>query len=106
MVGVLALGQQVNPDILASELKQILLETNKNGVINPKKFINAVKETLNTLEAGWGGSPTFIGSKQGESCNIGLSEIKKTVFANLTPEYKEKVTSTAGKSNIGKGIAE
>ncbi len=68
--------------------------------------INAVKETLNTLEAGWGGSPTFIGSKQGESCNIGLSEIKKTVFANLTPEYKEKVTSNAEKSNIGKGIAE
>ena len=66
--------------------------------------INAVKESLNTKEAGWGGSPTFIGSRQGENCNIDLSEIKKTVFANLTPEYKQKVTSNSGKINKSKSI--
>lgn len=60
--------------------------------------INAVKEALNNKENGWGGSPTFIGSKQGENCNISLSEIQKTVFANLTPEYKEKVTAVSNKT--------
>lgn len=55
--------------------------------------LNAVRDAFNAREPGWGGSPTFIGSRQGESCNIDVSEIKKTVFANLTPEYKREVTS-------------
>jgi hypothetical protein len=53
--------------------------------------LNAVAEKLNTKEDGWGGSPTFKGSKQGESCNISLSDIKKVVSENLAQEYKEKV---------------
>lgn len=68
--------------------------------------LNAIKDALNSQEAGWGGSPTFIGSKQGESCHTELSEIKKTVFANLTPEYKNKVTLNAGKINSGNGFGE
>lgn len=55
--------------------------------------LNAVKETLNTQEAGWGGSPTFIGSKQGENSGVSTSDIKKTVYANLTPDYKKEATS-------------
>ena len=68
--------------------------------------LNAVADKLNEMEAGWGGSPTFKGSKQGESCNISLSDIKKTVFAHLTPEYKAKVTSNVGNANSGKGMEE
>ena len=68
--------------------------------------LNAVADKLNEMEAGWGGSPTFKGSKQGESCNISLSDIKKTVFAHLTPEYKAKVTSNVGNANSGKGMGE
>lgn len=63
--------------------------------------LNAVKASLNAKENGWGGSPTFIGSKQGENCNISLSEIQKTVFANLTPDYKEKVTTNKNKTGNG-----
>lgn len=55
--------------------------------------LNAVAEHLNQLEPGWGGSPTFKGSKQGENCNIALSDIKKIVYANLSPEYKREITS-------------
>lgn len=68
--------------------------------------LNAVAEKLNSMEAGWGGSPTFKGSKQGENCNISLSEIKKTVYANLTPEYRAKVTSNTGNAHTGKGLGE
>ena len=68
--------------------------------------MNAVADKLNEMESGWGGSPTFKGSKQGESCNINLSDIKKVVYANLTPEYKAKVTSNTGKANNGKGLGE
>jgi len=55
--------------------------------------LDAVKTSLAEKEAGWGGSSTFIGSKQGENCNVPLEEIQKTVYANLTPEYKTKVTT-------------
>ncbi len=63
--------------------------------------LNAVANKLNEMEAGWGGSPTFKGSKQGENCNISLSDIKKTVYANLTPEYKAKVTENKNKTANG-----
>lgn len=45
-VGVLCLGQQVNKDLSAMELKQILIETaqENNSVINPKEFLKRVKE--------------------------------------------------------------
>lgn len=49
-VGVLALGQQINRDLSAKELKRLLIETSKKGVINPKKFIAAVKETVKDEE--------------------------------------------------------
>ena len=61
--------------------------------------LNAIADKLNEMEAGWGGSPTFKGSKQGENSNISLSDIKKTVYAHLTPEYKAKVTSNASNAN-------
>lgn len=66
--------------------------------------LNAIAEKLNEMDSGWGGSPTFKGSKQGESCNISLSDIKKIVYTNLTPEYKAKVTSNTGNANRGKGM--
>ena len=68
--------------------------------------LNAVADQLNQIEGGWGGIPTFKGSKQGENCNVSLSDIKKTVFANLTPEYKEKVSSNTGHVNDGKSLGE
>ena len=55
--------------------------------------LEAVKRKLATNEAGWGGSPTFIGSPQGQDCTTELSDIKKLVYANLTPKYKTKLTS-------------
>lgn len=60
--------------------------------------LNAVAEQLNQLESGWGGSPTFKGSKQGENCNIDLSDIKKIVYANLRPEYKKEITSKSAQA--------
>ncbi|MDO4161787.1 MAG: hypothetical protein Q4D80_02120 [Pseudomonadota bacterium] len=68
--------------------------------------LNAVADRFNQIESGWGGSPTFKGSKQGENCNISLSDIKKTVFAHLAPEYKAKVTSNTGIAGSGKGLGE
>lgn len=61
--------------------------------------LNAIKETLNAQEPGWGGSPTFIGSPQGVSSNIPFQDIKKLIYANLTPEYKKEITSQS--KNIG-----
>lgn len=45
-VGVLCLGQQVNPNLSAFELKEMLIESaSKNGcVIDPKSFLEMVKE--------------------------------------------------------------
>jgi len=68
--------------------------------------LKAVAAELATREAGWGGSPTFIGSPQNQDCETAMSDIKKLVFANLTPEYKAKVTSNAGKAKSGKGIGD
>lgn len=68
----------------------------EEGYVN----LTVVKETMAAQENGWGGSPTFIGSPQGTSSNIEVSDIQKTVFANLTPEYKREVTSNhVNKSN-------
>lgn len=66
--------------------------------------LNAVADKLNEMEAGWGGSPTFKGSKQGENCNIRPSDIKKLVFANLTSEYKSQVTSHGVNASAGKDM--
>jgi hypothetical protein len=66
--------------------------------------LNAVADRLNQIEGGWGGSPTFKGSKQGENCSIELSEIKKSIAANLTPEYRAKVTSKYLATSKGKGL--
>lgn len=63
--------------------------------------MNKLKETLSTKEEGWGGSPTFIGSKQGENCTINFSDIQKAVYANLTPEYKKNITNTVLNANQG-----
>ncbi len=49
--GVLALGWQVNPNLSADEMVELLItngtEVNGNNIIDPVKFIEAVKETLN-----------------------------------------------------------
>ena len=47
--GVLCLGQQLNPNLSAEELKKILIETaqKNNNVISPKEYIEKVKSTLN-----------------------------------------------------------
>lgn len=68
--------------------------------------LDAVKASLTEKEAGWGGSPTFIGSKQGENCNVPFEEIQKNVYANLTPDYKAKVTARSkGLTANGKDIS-
>ena len=64
--------------------------------------LGTVKKELTARETGWGGSPTFIGSPQGQDCTIELSDIKKLVYANLTPEYKSQVTSRSVNANEGK----
>jgi len=68
--------------------------------------LKAVAAELASKEAGWGGSPTFIGSPQNQDCETEMSDIKKLVFANLTPEYKAKVTANAGKAKSGKSIGD
>jgi len=68
--------------------------------------LKAIGAELATKEAGWGGSPTFIGSPQNQDCVTEMSDIKKLVFANLMPEYKAKVTASAGKCKSGKGLGE
>lgn len=68
--------------------------------------LGAVKNELSAREEGWGGSPTFIGSPQGQDCTVELSDIKKLIYANLTPEYKNRVTSHGAKANTGKGMGE
>lgn len=55
--------------------------------------MSAIKTALNKEEPGWGGSSTFIGSKQGEDCNIPLEKLLKIVSENLTPEYKAKLVA-------------
>lgn len=42
-VGVLVLGQQINPNLSAEELKTLLIETAENGFINPIGFIEKVQ---------------------------------------------------------------
>jgi hypothetical protein len=44
-VGVLCLGQQVNKNLSAAELKELLIETaaENNCIVNPYEFINRVK---------------------------------------------------------------
>ncbi len=66
--------------------------------------LGTVKNELSARETGWGGSPTFIGSPQGQDCTTELSDIKKLVYANLTPEYKSQVTSRSVNANTGKGM--
>ena len=65
-----------------------------------------VKNELSAKEAGWGGSPTFLGSPQGQDCTVELSEIKKLVYSNLTPEYKTQVTSYGAKTEAVKCLGE
>ena len=55
--------------------------------------LGTVKNELSARETGWGGSPTFIGSPQGQDCTTEISDIKKLVYANLTAEYKSQVIS-------------
>lgn len=58
-------------------------------------------EKLNARENGWGGSPTFIGSKQGENCTIETAEIVKIAQECLTPEYRRQITGNSFLINIG-----
>ena len=66
----------------------------------------AIKNELSQKETGWGGSPTFIGSPQGQDCQAELSDIKKLVYANLTPEYKAHVSSQNANNNSEKVMGE
>jgi hypothetical protein len=53
--------------------------------------MKAIQEDLAKLESGWGGSPTFLGSKQGEPSELTMEQIKKVVSAHLTDKYREHV---------------
>ena len=48
-VGLLCLGQQVNPNLTAIELKDLLIQTTIKGVVNPIDFISVVKEKNDIL---------------------------------------------------------
>ena len=43
----------------------------------------AVRDELASLEAGWGGSPTIIGSPQGVDCNLSLETVIEIVTKHL-----------------------
>ena len=43
ITGLLCLGQQVNPQLSAEDIKEILLKTSKNNVPNPQRFIEVIK---------------------------------------------------------------
>ncbi len=62
--------------------------------------VKALEKACSKL-GGWGGSPTFLGSPAEQNCTTSMSDIKKLVFANLTPDYKAKVTSQSAKANDG-----
>ena len=89
-----------NPD--GTTYRKVSVCQHETGYVD----LGAVKNELAKKEAGWGGSPTFIGSPQGQNCKIELHEIKKLLYAGLTPEYKAKVTSCCVKTNSGKGVGE
>ena len=91
---VIALNPQMrNPD--GSTYRKISICQHEAGYVDLTK----VKETLNQTNPGWGGNPNFIGSPQGESCEISINELQQLVTKNLTPEYKAKTTSTFLKTN-------
>ena len=69
--------------------------------------LEAIKNELSAREAGWGGSPTFLGSPQGQDCTTELSNIKKLVHKNLTSEYgRSQIHLCSVHANKGKGMGE
>ena len=68
------------------------------------KPVLKIAEKLGQKEPGWGGSTTICGSPMGQASTISPHEIKVAFYANLTPEYKAKVTSNVGNANGGKGM--
>jgi len=64
------------------KVKKYTIAQFENGFVD----LNKVKEDLNEQEPGWGGSPTIIGSPQGES-----SKLSKEDVAEIVEKYlKEK----------------
>lgn len=93
----------INPVMRAPDghtYRKVSICQHEVGYVNLKM----VAAELTAKEAGWGGSPTFIGSPQNQDCTLGISEIKKLVYAHLNAEYKAKVTALAGSARSGKGI--
>lgn len=82
--GVLRLGYRLAPVVIAeglmpkvegSLIRKVTIAQYQPGIID---LIAAVR-TLNAIEPGWGGSPTIVGSPQGDSTRIRTQEVLRAV---------------------------
>lgn len=97
--------KEIDEKIKAGLLSADCVDAKKAEIKESRPNLSEEKVLTETYKSlgGWGGSPTFLGSPNGQDSLVNTSEIKQTVFACLTPEYKAKVTASHGKSNGGKG---
>lgn len=66
----------------APKVKKYTIAQFENGFVDLKE----VKEDLEKLEPGWGGSPTIIGSPQGESSKLSKEEVIRVVERHTAPD--------------------
>jgi len=64
----------------APKIEKYTIAQYENGHID----LNAAKEELNQLEAGWGGSPTILGSPQGISSELSMEQVTEIVKKHIT----------------------
>ena len=65
--------------VIAPKFKKYTVAQFENRYVD----LSAVKEDLNEKESGWGGSPTIIGSPQGESSQLSKEEVAEIVAKHL-----------------------
>lgn len=98
------IDEKIKAGILEKDCVEAQVAKCKEG--NPRlNDIKALEKACSML-GGWGGSPTFLGSPAGCNCVADMSTIKKLVYANLTPEYKAKVTTNTGMAGSGKNLGD
>jgi len=64
------------------KVKKYTIAQHENGYVE----LNKVKEELEQLEPGWGGSPTIIGSPQGESSKLSKEQVIEIVEKHTMPD--------------------
>ena len=100
---------ELNEKEIQEKIKQGLLpddciESKKAEIKETKPNLSdeeVLTETYKSL-GGWGGTPTFLGSPNGQDSLVSTSQIKKVVYACLMPEYSAKLNARYGKTNGGK----